>query len=32
MDTTRPELIKSEANCVSPAIYYKSCPYCRYAS
>ena len=32
MDTTMPELIKSEANCVSPAIYYKSCGFCRYAS
>ena len=31
-DTDRPELIASEANCVSPAIYYKSCPYCRYIS
>ena len=32
IDTNMPELIKTEANCVSPAIYYKSCAFCRYIS
>lgn len=27
-----PRYLQSKANCVSPAIYYKSCPYCRYIS
>ena len=32
VDNHMPEYLKSEANCVSPAIYYKSCGLCYYTS